>query len=466
MRKSFQPVTDAIVAQLEAICPGRVMYHTIKEEYRHDEMTEYGKFDPEVVVEVLETAEVAAVMKLASRHHIAVTPRGSGTGLCGGCGAIHGGIVLSTAKMKQVLEVDEETLTATVQPGIMLLELNQLLLPYRLFYAPDPGEKTATIGGNVSTNAGGMRAVKYGVTRSYVLGLEVVLPSGEILKLGGKVMKNSSGYSLKDLMIGSEGTLGIITEITVKLLPIPIFQQSLLIPFASLESCISCVPAILRSSYIPTALEYMEQEVIATAEQYLGKHFPDKSADAYLLLSYDGHSKQEVEYVCDQVSELCLRQGALDVLISNTAERHEMIWSARGAFLEAIKSSTTEMDECDVVIPTNKIAQLVLYSKELAQQYQTRIMGFGHAGDGNLHLYILKDGMDDVTWEEKRSAIMDKLYDKAAALSGQVSGEHGIGHAKVDFLVQSLGRETILLMQGIKQTFDPLGILNPGKVVR
>jgi len=309
-----------------------------------------------------------------------------------------------------------------------------------------------------------MRAVKYGVTRDYVRGLEVVLANGDVIEVGGKIVKNSSGYSIKDLIIGSEGTLGFVTKALLKLLPLPKKAISLLIPFADLATAIETVPVIIRSKYIPTAIEYMEQPVILCAEQYLGKKFPDHSSDAYLLLTFAGNSREEVEAIYEKVAEICLQAGARDVLISDTDERQTSIWSARGAFLEAIKASTTEMEECDVVVPRNHVADFVKYTKEVEQKVGVRLSGFGHAGDGNLHVYVLRDDLDSETYARKLSEAFDLLYAKAHELGGQVSGEHGIGFAKKEFLAESLGEVSMNLMRNIKHAFDPNGILNPGKV--
>ncbi len=417
-----------------------------------------------MVVETVSTDEISSIMKYAYDNNIPVTPRGSGTGLCGGSVAIHGGILLSLVRMNRVLEFDEENLTITVEPGLLLMDLIKIVSEKGLLYPPDPGEKSATIGGNVMTNAGGMRAVKYGVTRDYVRSMTVVLPNGEVINVGGKIAKNSSGYSLKDLLVGSEGTLGIVTEITLKLIPAPKKVISLLVPFRDLDECIETVPKIIKSKAVPTAIEFMQREVIEAAEEYLGKKFPDKSSDAYLLLTFDGNSNNEIEEIYENVANICLEAGAVDVFISDTEERQESIWSARGAFLEAIKSSTPEMDECDVVVPRNKIAEYVKYVNKLEMEHEVRIRTFGHAGDGNLHVYLCKDSLSDEIWQIKCKRIMKAMYDKAIELGGQVSGEHGIGHAKTQYLRESIGETSILLMQGIKKVFDPKCILNPGKV--
>lgn len=459
-------VSPSDIAFFEAILPGRVLYgDAIRDDYHHDEMTEYGAVCPEAVLLAVSAEEISSVLRYCHAKGIGVTPRGAGTGLCGGCVPVHGGIVLSTERMNRVLEIDTKNMTATVEPGLMLMDFPKALTGTGLFYPPDPGEKSATIGGNVMTNAGGMRAVRYGVTRDYVLALEVVLADGEVLRLGGKVVKNASGYSLLQLMIGSEGTLGVVTRITVKLIPEPHANVSVLVPFDDLSQCIEAVPRVLACGAEPTAVEFMEREVIAAAEEYLGKQFPDKSADAYLLIRLDGPSLKALEGALDELTELLLSLGAKDVLLADTEERKATIWDARGAFLEAISGSTPSMDECDVVVPRDKVAAFVQKSVRIGKEQAVRIRSFGHAGDGNLHIYACKDQLQDEVWTRKRDTVMDALYREARLLGGQVSGEHGIGHAKVGFLREAVGDTQMRLMRGIKVAFDPKGILNPGKVV-
>ncbi len=435
----------------------------INEDYWHDELAGIERC-PEVLVKVISTDEVSDIMKYAHKNNIPVTPRGQGTGLVGGAVAIYGGIMIDLSKMNKIIEIDEENLTLTVESGVLLMEISKYVESHDLFYPPDPGEKSATIGGNINTNAGGMRAVKYGVTRDYVRGLEVVLPNGEVIETGGKIVKNSSGYSLKDLIVGSEGTLGIVTKAVLRLLPLPKKAISLLIPFPDLSMAIETVPKIIKSKIIPTAIEYMVKDVILASADFLGKTFPDSSADAYLLLTFDGNSKEEVEQSYEKVAHICLESGAYDVLISNTQERQESIWSARGAFLEAIKASTTQMDECDVVVPRNKIAEFVKFSDDLQKKFDIRIKSFGHAGDGNLHIYVLRDELSQEVWDKKLHDVFECMYTRARELGGQVSGEHGIGFAKKPYLNESLGEEGIKLLKNIKLAFDPKNILNPGKV--
>ncbi len=435
----------------------------ISEDYAHDELGDVRSF-PDVLIRVISTEEISQIMAFATQNKIPVVVRGSGTGLVGAAVAVAGGIMLETTLMNRILELDEENLTVTVQPGVLLMELAAYVQEHDLLYPPDPGEKSATIGGNISTNAGGMRAVKYGVTRDFVRGLTVVLPTGEVVHLGGKVVKNSSGYSLKDLIIGSEGTLAVITEATLRLVPLPTHSVSLLVPFATMEEAIEVVPEIIKSKAALTAIEYMSRETILFAEDYLGKKFPDKEHDAYILLTCDGSSAAQVEAEYSQVADLCLSRGALDVYIVDTDERKDSVWTARGAFLEAIKASTDQMDECDVVVPRNNVATFIKFTHQVAKEVGLRIPSFGHAGDGNLHVYLCRDGLPQEEWEARLKEGFDKMYKRAEELGGLVSGEHGIGFAKKEYLRQQFGPAQMALMEGIKRVFDPAGILNPGKV--
>ena len=383
----------------------------IDPDYAHDELGTVENM-PDVLVRVTQTEQISKIMKLAWERVIPVTVRGSGTGLVGSAVPICGGILIETSKMNKIIELDSDNLTVTVQPGVLLMELAAFVEENDFMYPPDPGEKSATIGGNISTNAGGMRAVKYGVTRDYVRALTVVMPNGEIVKLGAKVAKNSSGYSLKDLVVGSEGTLCIITEAVLDIIPLPKHSISLLVPFIDMKSAIEAVPKIFRSKVTPTAIEYMSRDTILFAEDYLGKKFPDKKNDAYILLTFDGNTEVQINEDMNTVAELCLEIGAVDVYIVDTEERKKSVWSARGAFLEAIKASTTEMDECDVVVPRNRIADYILFTHDLAKEFDIRIPSFGHAGDGNLHIYICRDGLEKEAWEQKLSDIFDRMYEK------------------------------------------------------
>ena len=435
----------------------------ISGDYSHDELGGVERM-PEALVKVRSTEEVSGVMRVAYSRCIPVVVRGSGTGLVGGAVALEGGIMLETTLMNSVVELDRENLTLTVQPGMLQMELADYVQKEGLFYPPDPGEKSATIGGNISTNAGGMRAVKYGVTRDYVRGLTAVMPDGTIMKLGGKVVKNSSGYGLKDLIIGSEGTLCVITEAILKLVPLPRYSISLLVPFADMAGALGAVPELIRSEAAPTAVEYMTRDTILYAEEYLGKKFPDTKSSAYILLTFDGMDRRHVEDDYVAAAEKCLALGALDAYLVDTDERKDSVWKARGAFLEAIKASCREMDECDVVVPRSGIDEYIGYTREVAEKYGMRIPSFGHAGDGNLHIYLCRDTDDRGEWLAKTRLVFGELYGKAKEMGGLVSGEHGIGYAKKGYLRDMYGETEIALMRRIKETFDPKLILNPGKI--
>lgn len=422
--------------------------------------------NPDVMMYVTTTLEVSKIMKYANQEKIPVVVRGSGTGLVGSCVPLYGGIIINTSKMNNILELDESNLTLTVEPGVLLMEIYDFVEPKGYFYAPDPGEKSATIGGNIATNAGGMRAVKYGVTRDWVRALEVVLPNGDIEWFGRKVVKDSTGYPLKQLMIGSEGTLGIITKAILKLDPKPVESISLLVPFKTEEEGLNAVPEIIKAKVAPTAIEFFERNTILFAEEFLGKKFPDTKSDSYILLTFEGKNREELKYNYQLAAEVCLNElGAIDVFIVDTDERKESVWKARGAFLEAIKASTTQMDECDVVVPRSEIANYIKFTYELAKKYQIRIPSFGHAGDGNLHIYICRDNYSKDVFDKKLKDIFDEMYQMAKDSGGLVSGEHGIGYAKKEYMKNVLGERQISLMKGIKLVFDPNNILNPGKVI-
>jgi len=462
----FSKVNTEDIAYLKDLCGERVFTgDAIHEDYGHDEMPEYGVHMPDVVVEALTTDEVSAIVAYAHVRGIPIVPRGTGTGLCGGCVAIHGGIMISTARMNKIIEFDEKNLTVRVQAGVVLLDLIEESKKRGLLYCPDPGEKSATIGGNIMTNAGGMRAVKYGVTGDHVLGLTCVLADGSIIETGGKVVKDRSGYDLKGMFVGSEGTLCVVTEALMRLLPLPAYTMSLLVPYESVEACISTVPRIMEARIVPTAVEFAQREVVLLAEKSLGKTFPHKTAPAYLIFSFDGSTQEELSAAYEKVADICLESGAIDVFISDTEERLESIWAPRGEFLEAIKSSTDEMDECDVVVPRGRMADFIYFLEELRKEQDIRIVSFGHAGDGNLHVYVCRDGMDKEEYAKKLQTCMQAMYDKAKDMDGKVSGEHGIGHAKREYLAQSLSPEEMAAMKAVKQAFDSKGIMNPGKVV-
>lgn len=437
----------------------------IKAEYSKDELGTVEE-TPEVVLKVQNAEQISKIMKYANENLLPVVVRGSGTGLVGACVPLYKGIVIDMTAMNHIIGIDDKNLILETEPGVLLMEIYEYVEPKGYFYAPDPGEKTATIGGNVATNAGGMRAVKYGVTRDWVVAMEVVLPNGEITTFGRIVAKNSTGYSLKNLVCGSEGTLAIITKLYLKLEPLPEKSISLLVPFKTPDDAITSVPKILQNRLKPTAIEFFDRDTIGFSESFLGKKFPDRDNKAYILLTFDGMDEDEINKQYQRAADLCLDElGGTDVLIVDTQERKDDVWKARGAFLEAIKASTTIMDECDVVVPRDAISDYIKFTHEVAKKYGVRIPSFGHAGDGNLHIYICKDEMDDVEWKITLAKVFDELYDRANEVGGLVSGEHGIGYAKKAYMHKMLGDTQIEIMRGIKKAFDPNNILNPGKIV-
>ena len=467
---SYQPVTKEIVEQLEKIAPGRVYFgDDVNPDYGRDEMPIYGTRVPEASVDALTTEEIAAVMKLCYENNIPVTTRGAGTGLVGGCVPVMGGVVIATTKMNKILGYDLDNYTVTVQPGVLLQQLAEDALSHECLYPPDPGEKLATLGGNVSTNASGMRGVKYGATRDYVKAMTVVLPTGEITHFGSSVSKTSSGYNLLHLMIGSEGTLGIITELTLKLIPKPEMNVSLILPFADVETAIASVPQIKLANLDPQSIEFMERDIVDSSAAFTGNTiFPTvvdgKEAGAYILVTLVGDSEAELTAKMDRLGALAEQRGAYDTLVVWTDGLKKDVWAARSAFLTVIEADTKLLDEMDVVVPVDRIAEFLVYTRATGKAEGITIRSFGHAGDGNLHIYCCANDMALDEFKRRSKAVMDKCYAKCIEFGGQVSGEHAIGHAKKQYLVESAGETAFGLMQAIKQVFDPKGILNPGKV--
>lgn len=467
----YNKVTDDIVEQFKKIVPGKVYTaNDINEDYSHDEMPIYGEGYPDVLIEATSTEDIAKIVKICYDNNIVIVPRGAGTGLVGAAVALHGGVMLDMTKMNKILEYDEENFVVRVEPGVLLNDLAEDALKRGLLYPPDPGEKFATLGGNVATNAGGMRAVKYGATRDYVRAMTVVLPTGEIVKLGATVSKTSTGYSLLNLMVGSEGTLGIITELTLKLIPAPKETISLIVPYVNLDDCISTVPKIFLNHLNPQAVEFMEKEIVLASERYIGRAvFPKDvegvEAGAYLLLTFDGDSMEDLEEITERAAEIVLECGAIDVLVADTPTKKKDAWAARSSFLEAIEAETKLLDECDVVVPVNKIAEYVNYVYEVGKKFDFEVKSFGHAGDGNLHIYTCSNDVDHIEEFKKQvDEFFDDIYNKAAEMGGLISGEHGIGSGKLGYLSNFSGEVAMRLMKGIKETFDPKMILNPGKV--
>ncbi|MBQ8654193.1 MAG: FAD-binding oxidoreductase [Clostridia bacterium] len=447
--------------------PSRVWVGSeVATEYYHDEMPEYGMFPPELYVEVLNKEEVSAIMKYANEQNIPVVARGAGTGLAGGANCKYGGIMLSLMKMNKIFPVDLQNMTVTVQPGALITEVAAAAAEAGLFYPPDPGEKTASIGGSIITNAGGMRAVRYGVTRDYVRCIEAVLPNGEIVNFSSNVVKNTTGFDIKDLIIGSEGILCICTEVTLKLIPSPKCTCTLVIPFNDLETCIDCVPALLQLPFVPTAVEFLERELVDIVETTLHKYLPVQEGNAVLLVMYDASTRDELTQCCDAAAEAALNAGALDVMLADTPERIGSVWSVRAAILEGMKAYSIAQEECDVVVPRARIAEFVKAAKQIGMSHGLKVEPCGHAGDGNIHTEILRmPGMTDEEWKSATHASLIQLYAKSKELGGQLSGEHGIGNGRLEFLRPFVGDQIYQLYRNIKLAFDPKLVLNPGKMV-
>ncbi|MBQ3437902.1 MAG: FAD-binding oxidoreductase [Fusobacterium sp.] len=467
---TYNKVSNELIEKFKKIVPGKVyVAEEINKDFFHDEMPIYGEGMPEVLIDATTTEDIAAIVKLCYENNIPVIPRGAGTGLTGASVALKGGVMINMAKMNKILAYDLENFVVRVESGVLLNELAEDAQKQGLLYPPDPGEKFATLGGNVATNAGGMRAVKYGTTRDYVRAMTVVLPTGEIAKFGATVSKTSTGYSLLNLMIGSEGTLGIITELTLKLIPAPKETISLIIPYENLDECIATVPKFFMNHLQPQALEFMEREIVLASERYIGRSVFPKELEgteigAYLLVTFDGEDMESLEAITEKAAEIVLDAGALDVLVADTPAKKKDAWAARSSFLEAIEAETKLLDECDVVVPVNKIAEYLHYVNKIGEKFDFTVKSFGHAGDGNLHIYTCSNDMDEDIFKNQVEEFMLDIYQKAADLGGQISGEHGIGYGKMDYLSKFAGNVNMRLMKGIKEVFDPKMILNPNKV--
>ena len=445
----------------------RILYaENINEEYSHDELGGAQSY-PDVVVKATSAEEISEIMKYAYENNIPVTPRGAGTGLVGSSVAIEHGIMIDSSLMNHILELDEENLTITVEPGVLLMELAAYVEDHDFFYPPDPGEKTASIGGNVITNAGGMKAVRYGLTRDFVRCIEAVMPDGSIMNFSSNVVKNTTGFDVKDLVIGSEGILCILTEVTLKLLPAPTCSSTLVMPFRSLEECADMVPKVLDLPFVPTAIEFLERELIDIVERSLHKLFPVKHGEAVLIVMYDASSKEELDRAVEAAAEAALENGALDCNIAGTPERAASVWEVRGAILEGMKADSVAQEECDVVVPRSEIAEYVKQAKKIASAHGIRVEPCGHCGDGNIHTEMLRGPeMSDEEWKKATHESLTELYALSKKLGGQLSGEHGIGNGRLDFLEEFAGPRMIELYKSIKRAFDDKLILNPGKMIK
>lgn len=458
------PLKSALEELQKALPPDAILSAGERlEEYGSDE-TEDLYFAPDLVVLPSTTEQVAEVMKISQRHRIPVTPRGAGTGLSGGALPVHGGIVLSLERMNRILEIDENNLCAVVQPGVITEAFQTQVEARGLFYPPDPASRgSCMLGGNIAECSGGPRAVKYGVTKDWVLGIEAVLPSGEIVRHGGKLLKNVTGYNLTQLLVGSEGTLAVVTEITFRLIPLPKLRQTLLIPYDTLEGAARTVSSIFRAGLIPSACEFMERDAIRAAEHHLSMKLPYGDAEALLLIEVDGDRQDVLEEQRDRICEVAMNEGARDVILADSSEKQKEIWRIRRATGEAVKKLSIYKEE-DTVVPRYKLPELVRGVKEIAERHGLVTICYGHAGDGNLHVNILKMEMDDFAWNQALPLAIEEIFRLTVGLGGTLSGEHGIGFSQKRYMPIAFRDHELELMKRVKQAFDPLGLLNPGKV--
>jgi glycolate oxidase len=467
----YRPVTPAIVAELRGIVGDRyVVYDDAEklEPFSHDEIpgTDYRSM-PEALVRPRTAAEISAILKLANREMIPVTPRGAGSGLSGGAVPVCGGIVLFVDRMNAILEVDRDNLMIVVEPGVVANDINEHLKDHGLFYAGYPmSMETCFIGGNVAENAGGGKAVKYGVTSRYVLGLEAVFPNGDIVELGGKLVKDVTGYNLVQLMVGSEGTLGIFTKVILKLIPRPKFQVDLLCLFPTSEAAIAVVPKMMTESGVtPTSIEFMDQLSVQSSCEYLNETLPYQQCGAMLLITVDGSDRDLVEREYEVLGEFCLAHGAQEVYVADNATTSERIWKVRRNIPEAQSLVCSMQCGEDLVVPPASIPKMIAKFAELAEKHGVVIPCYGHAGDGNLHARI--GAPQDWTrerWKQTLPVILNDLYAMIREVGGRISGEHGIGHKRKDYMRCVVSEEYLDALRAIKRAFDPNLILNPGKI--
>jgi glycolate oxidase len=467
----YQPVTREIAAELQAVVGEKNLIFGDAEllrNYSHDEVAgpEYARL-PEVVVRPASAREISEVMKIANRYRVPVTPRGGGTGLSCGAVPLYGGIVLALERMNRILEIDRENMMAVVEPGVVTSEIGKAVQEFGLFYAGYPMSfESCFIGGNLAENAGGGRAIKYGVTGHYVLGLEAVLPTGEIVQMGGKRVKDVTGYDLIHLLVGSEGTLGIFTKIILRLLPRPAATAVLLIPFTSAADAVEAFPKVIADAGIlPTSIEFMDRLSVETVYTFLKEKPPRPDIGAMLLIELDGSSRERVDEESQKIGELFLQSGALDVYVGNTPTTERKMWAPRVNLAEAFKTVCPVQSLEDIVVPTARIPELIRELERLALKYDVLIPCYGHAGDGNLHATPVKKPETSMeTWKDGLPTLLTELYEVVFRLGGTISGEHGIGSKRASYLPIVMSPELISLQKQIKRLFDPLNILNPGKI--
>jgi glycolate oxidase len=437
----------------------------VLEKYGSDE-TEDLCFPPEIVLKPVNTGEVAAIIRHCCHRNIPVTPIGARTGLSGGALSVYGGVGLSLEKMDKILSIDKSNLQVTVEPGVITQVLQEAVSAEGLYYPPDPSSRgSCFIGGNLAENAGGPHAVKYGVTKDFVLNLEVVLPDGEVIWTGANTLKNSTGYNLTQLMVGSEGTLGIITKAVLKLIPLPSHRLLMLVPFRSAEDACKAVSAIFRAGVVPSALEFMERDAIDWTMRYLHDEFIPVADDtqAHLLIEVDGNHPESLFIDCEVITGVVQAHNAGEVLFAEDEAQKDKLWKMRRKVGEAVKSNSVYKEE-DTVVPRFKLPELLEGVKEIGKRYGFKSVCYGHAGDGNLHVNIIKGDLSQEFWDHELPKAIHEIFEHTRSLGGTLSGEHGIGLVQKEYMHIVFSQAELRIMKSIKDVFDPKGILNPGKL--
>lgn len=460
-------ISPQILQQLQLIVGENFVFTDAEnlDKYSRDE-TEKLSFLPHVVVKPRTAEEIAAIMQLCNKELIAVTPRGAGTGLSGGALPHLGGVLLSTERMNSILEIDERNLQVTTEPGVITEVLMDAVKEKGLFYPPDPSSRgSCFIGGNIAENSGGPKAVKYGVVKDYVLNLEVVLPTGEIIYTGANVLKNSTGYNLTQLMVGSEGTLGIVTKIVLKLLPLPKYDLLMLAPFTNLEKASEAVSAIFRAGFTPSGLELVEIDALKIVSQMVDSHAVPVTDDiaAHLIIEVDGNNMDVLMQDMEQIAELLTQYEAGELFFADDATQKAELWKLRRRVAEAVKSVGYTIEE-DTVVPRAELPKLIKGVKELGKQYGFHAVCYGHAGDGNLHIRINHPTIKNSHGNSEMTEALRALFKLVKELGGTVSGEHGVGLIQKPYLDIVFKEANLKLMRSIKKSFDPNNILNAGKV--
>ena len=436
-----------------------------KETYSRDE-TEDLSYHPEVVLKPNSTSEISQILKYCNNKLIPVTPAGARTGLSGGALPIHGGVLLSMELFNKVIEIDEQNSQVITEPGVITEELQNLVKEKGLFYPPDPASKgSCFIGGNIAENSGGPKAVKYGVTSDYVLNLEVILPNGEIIWTGANVLKNATAYNLTQLIVGSEGTLGIVSKIVLKLIPHPTRDMLMLVPFYDAEEACKSVAAIFNEGITPSGLEFMERDALILSQKMIdGSSIEIKdNHEAHLLIEVDGNEIDQIFKECEKISEVLYEFDCGEILIAESKEQKERLWKMRRLVGEAVKSNSIYKEE-DTVVPRAELPKLLIGVKEIGEKYGFKSVCYGHAGDGNLHVNIIKGDMSDDKWNNELHKGIREIFILTKELGGTISGEHGIGLVQKPFIDVVFSKKEIEVQKQIKNLFDPNNILNPGKI--